>query len=97
MKSLCVLCAVALCATAAVADLLPSGTYVQHGEGGDHAAASFVGGYVVCFDGQMFVWNGSFYTNGVCELEFIEILDGEYGWVLTCPHCFDTGIVTGVR
>ncbi|HEX5136885.1 MAG TPA: hypothetical protein VFY93_07940 [Planctomycetota bacterium] len=97
MKSLCVVFAVALCATAAVADMLPQGAYAQHDEGGDHVATSWVGGYIVAFDGQLFVWNGSVYTNGLCELEFIEILGGEYGWVLICPHGVDTGIVTGAR
>jgi hypothetical protein len=97
VKSLFVACAVALCATAAVADILPPGTYVQHGEGGDHAATSWVGGYVVAFDGQLFFWNGSLYTNGLCTLEFIEVLEGEYGWILVCPDRADVGIVTEVR
>ena len=95
MKLICVMCALVLCATAAVADLLPPGSYVQHGEGGEHTATSSVGGYIVSFDGQFFVWNGSWYTNGVCSLEFIEIGDGEYGWILVWPDRWDTGIVTG--
>lgn len=95
MKSLCIVCALALLATAAAADILAPGKYVQHGEGGEHAASSWVGGYVVVFDGQPFVWNGSLYTNGLSTLEFIEILEGEYGWILVGPGGFSTGIVTG--
>lgn len=97
MKSFLVACVVALCASAAVAARLPQGTYVQHDEGGDHVAASLLGGLVVVFDGQFFAWNGSVYTNGPCTLEFIDVLDGEYGWLLVCPAHFDTGIVTGTR
>jgi hypothetical protein len=89
--------ALALVTTAAVAGMLPPGAYAQHGEGGDHTASSWVGGYVVAFDGQLFVWNGRLYTNGLSTLEFIELLDGEYGWLLVGPHHFDTGIVTGIR
>lgn len=95
MRSLCVMCALVLSATAAMADMLPPGTYVQHDEGGEHAAASSVGGYVVRFDDQLFLWNGSSYTNGLCVLEFIEIVEGEeYGWILVCPDSIDTGVVT---
>ena len=95
MKPICVLCALLFCATAAVADLLPPGSYVQHGEGGEHTATSSVGGYIVRFDGQFFVWNGSGYTNGLCSLEFIDMGDGEYAWILVWPDRWDTGIVTG--
>lgn len=97
MKTLFVACALAVLATAAAADILPPGSYVQSGEGGDHAATSWAGGCIVIFDGQPFVWNGSFYTNGLSVLEFIEILDGEYGWLLVTRDQFDTGIVTGGR
>lgn len=96
MKSTCFLCALLLCAATAVAGMLPPGAYVQHDEGGEHAATSSVGGYIVCFDGQLFVWNGSHYTNGLCSLEFIEMVEGEeYAWILVCPDCWDTGVVTG--
>jgi len=97
VKSIRVLCVLALCATAAVAARLPPGTYSQHNEGGDHAAASFLGGYCVLFDGQMFAWNGSLYTNGLATLEFIELPDGEYGWILVAPDHVDTGIVAPAR
>ena len=97
MKSLCIALSLALFSTAAVADILPPGKYVQSGEGGSHTASSWVGGYVVMFDGQPFFWTGGFYTNGLSTLEFIEILDGEYGWLLVTPETFDTGIVTATR
>jgi hypothetical protein len=84
-----------LCATAAVADLLPPGTYGQHDEGGDHDATSSLGGYVVKFDDQLFVWTGSFYTNGLSVLEFFDMGDDEYAWILVCPDRWDTGMVNG--
>lgn len=94
MKNLGVLCVLALCATAAPSDRLPQGSYAQHNEAGDHVATSLLGGYVVVFDGQLFAWNGSFYTNGLGNLYFVEVPDGEYGWVLDAPDHVDTGVVT---
>ncbi len=95
MTSTRVLCALVLCAATAAADLLPPGRYTQEGEGGEHSATSSVGGYIVTFDDQVFVWNGSWYTNGLCFLEFIDIGEGEYGWSLLGPDCCATGIVKG--
>lgn len=45
----------------------------------------------------MFAWNGSLYTNGLATLEFIELPDGEYGWILVAPDHVDTGIVAPAR
>ena len=95
MKSTLFLCALLLCATAAVAaHMLPAGSYAQHDEGGEHTSTSSVGGFVVNFDDQWFVWNGSCYMNGLSTLEIYDLGDGEYAWLLFCPDRWDTGVMT---
>jgi hypothetical protein len=96
VKSLLVVCVLALCATAAVPALLPQGTYSQHDEGGNHMAISLFGGAFVVFDGMLFVWDGNCYTNGTSTLEFIDVLDDDYGWLLYRPGYFNTGVVSRV-
>lgn len=81
---------------AAASDRLPSGTYVDQDEGGVHHTATSLGGLVVVLDGQVYLWNGLEYTDGLRDLEFVEILPGaSYGFVLQGPGGPTTGIVDG--